>query len=143
MTPSTPELRDLAFRLLSEETKEGKVAPFATAAKFCGQLSTVLSKLTGTAGSHSLLARALALAQQEAPCLANVQLTPNGQLHGFVENMSNHEQDEWNKAGLVLVGQLLGLLNAFIGQRLTMQLVNDAWPISPERTAAVRNEPIP
>jgi len=140
---ATPDLRNLATRLLAEGTGGGEVVRFATATRFCGQFSTVLSKLAGPAGSHSLLARALVLARPEVPCLTVVQLKPDCQLHGFEEKTSEKEQDEWNEAGIVLVARFLGLLHAFIGERLTVQLVNEAWPMPPENTPQVRTEPKP
>ncbi len=134
MNLTTPELRNLAIRLLSDGTGEDEVVFFTAAARFCVRLSTVLSKLTGPAGSRSLLSRAMVLARQEAPCLAIVQVMPDGRLQGFEDIIPDQEQEEWNNAGVVLVTQLLGLLHAFIGQQLTMQLVDEAWHIAPVRT---------
>ncbi len=139
MNRSTPELRDLASRLLTAESDGGEVPCCSPAVHFCAQLSAVFSKLTGPAGSRSLLSRAIVLSRQEAPCLTAVQVMPDGQLQGFEESSPENEQDEWNKAGIVLVAQLLGLLHAFIGERLTMQLVEEAWPASPPNRQVDRN----
>jgi len=143
MNPATPDLRDLALRLLADGADTGGAVRFATAEQFCGRLSTVLSKLAGPAGSRTLLSRALVLAGQEAQCLTLVQLRSDGQLHGFEERISEKEQAEWNDASIVLVAQLLGLLHAFIGQRLTLQLVEEAWPMPPEKRPDFSNEPTP
>ena len=138
MNLSTPELRDLAIRLLADEAG-GELPCCSPAVHFCAQLGTVFSKLTGPAGSRSLLARALVLSREEAPCLSAVQVMPDGQLQGFEESSPEDEQDEWNKAGIVLVAQLLGLLYAFIGEQLTLQLVAEAWPSSPPNRQVDRN----
>lgn len=143
MNLATPELRDLALRILARGGDAGEVVRFAAAEQFCGRLSTVLSKLAGPAGSRTLLSRALVLAGQEAQCLTVVQLRSDGQLHGFEENTSEKEQAEWNEASIVLVAQLLGLLHTFIGKRLTVQLVEEAWPMPPEKRPDVSNEPTP
>ena len=139
MNSTTPELRELASRLLADGSGRVGTPYFSTAVHFCRQLSTVLSKLTGSVGSRSLLSRALVISLQEAPCLTTVQVTPDGQLQGFEESSPKDEQDEWNKAGIVLVAQLLGLLHAFIGERLTIQLVDEAWPSSPSNRQVDRN----
>ena len=140
MNSATPELRELALRLLANGGNAGEAVSFATAAEFCARLSAVLSKLAGPAGSLTLLSRALVLAGQKAQCLTIVQLKSDGQLHGFEERTSEKEQHEWNEASIVLVAQLLGLLHAFIGQRLTVQLVEEAWPMAPEKTQDDSNE---
>ncbi len=36
-------------------------------------------------------------------------------------------------AGVILVAQLIGLLVAFIGEKLTLQLLLDIWPKLPRR----------
>ena len=71
--------------------------------------------------------------------MAIVQVMPDGRLQGFEESTSDQEQEEWNNAGIVLVAQLLGLLHAFIGQQLTMQLVDEAWPSTPPNRQVDRN----
>ena len=139
MNRTTPELRNRSIELLANGTEGHEVVCFSSAAEFCGRMSTVLAKLAGPAGSRSLLARALVLARQEAPCMAIVQVMPDGRLQGFEESTSDQEQEEWNNAGIVLVAQLLGLLHAFIGQQLTMQLVDEAWPSTPPNRQVDRN----
>lgn len=139
MNLATTQLRDLTDRLLANGAGASEDVRFATAVRFCRQLSNVLSKLTGTAGSLSLLSRALVLSRQEAPCLKSVQVMPDGQLEGFTESAPEDEQAEWDEAGIVLVAQLLGLLHAFIGERLTTHLVDESWPTTPLNTQVDRN----
>ncbi len=136
MTLATLDLRTMALRLIADETSSGDVSRFTPAARVCAKLGAVLSKLAGPAGSHSLLSRALALARTEAPGLAAVMVMPDGKLQGFEEMNSEKEQEELKIGGVILVVQLLGLLQTFIGQRLTLQLVDEAWPIVPSNRPA-------
>lgn len=87
-----------------------------------------LAQLTGIAGFRSLLSRAVALAKVEVPSLAPVRVGTDGSLEGLdgVHNEPGTEADI--EGGTVVVAHLLGLLVTFIGERLTRQLVRDAWP---------------
>ena len=88
----------------------------------------MLSKLAGAAGYRSLLSRALALAQAEAPALKTLHVLPDGKLIGFYEATEGTHKEEFARSEVALVAQLLGLLNTFIGEPLTLQLVKEAWP---------------
>jgi hypothetical protein len=80
------------------------------------------------AGFRSLMARAMALATAEAPCLKSVQVRADGSLEGFDAARLRQEAVPGGEAGVVVVAQLLGLLVTFIGEPLTLRLVRDAWP---------------
>jgi hypothetical protein len=45
-----------------------------------------------------------------------------------------------DSAGVTLIAQLLGLLDAFIGQDLTLRLVADVWPDLPPVEAEAEGE---
>jgi hypothetical protein len=125
MPATKRHLRDLAIRLLSETKGCGKEA---AAACVLERLDVVLSRIAGQAGSHSLLQRALALAQNEAPTLAGLRIPATGPITGagwdFACTGPFHPQNDQ----VVLVAQVLELLQTFIGTRLTLQLVKEAWP---------------
>ena len=87
------------------------------------KLRRPLSKLVGSSGFRSLLARALTLAKAQAPGLSAVQIKPDGSLEGL-SDLGNHDQAA---AGVILIAQLLGLLVTFIGESLMLSLVLDAW----------------
>ena len=117
-----PKIRDLAQRLLSlESTAENlsKANTFA-ALMVSEKLRRPLSTLAGTAGFRSLLMRALTLAKREAPVLDGVQVKEDGSLEGL--------DGEETEAGAVLIAHLVGLLETFIGEPLTLRLLNDIWP---------------
>ena len=60
---ATPELRDLAIRLLAAEAGTGEGPQDAAATKVCGKLGDLLSDLAGSDGFRSLVLRALALSR--------------------------------------------------------------------------------
>ena len=117
-----PKIRDLAQRLLSlESTAENLSKANTFAALIVGEkLRRPLSIMAGTAGFRSLLMRALTLAKREAPVLDGVQVKEDGSLEGL--------DGEETEAGAVLIAHLVGLLETFIGEPLTLRLLNDIWP---------------
>ena len=119
------ETRALAERLVALEagSKSVSTADRLATCRVCEKLRRPLVTLTGTAGFSSLLARALTLAKREAPELSAVQVKPDGSLEGL--------EGEAAQAHAVLVGYLLGLLITFIGETLTMRLLQDVWPDLP------------
>ena len=86
-----------------------------------------LATLLGRAGFCSLLARGLALAGREAPWLRTLHVNPNGSLHGGGEVTAK----QIAAGDVLLLAELLGLLVAFIGEGLTLQIVREAWPKLP------------
>jgi len=87
-----------------------------------------LSKLTGAAGFHALLSRALSLARQEAAWLSGLEITPQGSLTFRPEVEALVAKDEVTEGGAALVAELLGLLITLIGETLTLRLLRDVWP---------------
>lgn len=115
------KMRDLAQRLLSSEsTAESPCVANTSAVIINEKLRSPLIALAGTAGFRSLLARALTLAKREAPDLEGVQVKEDGSLEGL-----NGEETE---GGTVLLAHLIGLLETFIGEPLTLRLLSDIWP---------------
>ena len=117
-----PNTRDLADHLVVIESASGDIADFDILAtcRICEKLRRPLVAVTGTAGYASLLSRSLTLAKRQAPALASVQVKPDGTLDGLVADAAEEHP--------ILVGCLLGLLMTFIGEALTMRVLNDIWP---------------
>ena len=130
MSRATPKMRDFARRLIAHETvgkKSSKTKPPATF--FVGEkLRPQLVTLLGNVGFHALLSRALALAGAEVPWLRAVQVKADGSWEGLDELKVKINPEEMAEGRLVLLAQLLGLLAAFIGEILTLQLVLEEWP---------------
>jgi hypothetical protein len=87
-----------------------------------------LCALAGVAGFCSLASRALTLAKSEAPSLSEIQVTSDGSLQRFGEPESQSQGHREDEAGVILLAELLALLITFIGETLTLRLVQDAWP---------------
>ena len=129
---SPPVSRNLARRLLTYEAAAGNTSdPTESAAsRVCEKLRRPLCSLAGVAGFRSLLSRALTLARVEAPSLGVVQVATDGSLKGLDELGPQETNDPSEAGGAILIAQLLGLLLTFIGEGLTLRLVQDVWPES-------------
>ena len=124
------QTRDLAQRLLAYENAAGKTSEPTEFAAFgvCERLRQPLIILTGVAGFRSLLSRALTLARAEAPSLSAVQVAADGSVKGLDELASQTGKEQARDGGAILIAQLIGLLLTFIGEGLTLRLVQDVWP---------------
>jgi hypothetical protein len=127
---TSPETLDLARRLLAYEAVSGKPSEPAESAvvRVCGKLRSPLCALAGVAGYRSLLSRALTLARAKAPSLSAVQVTADGYLQGLGEFEPQIDKGHAEDGGVILIAQLLGLFLTFIGEALTLRLVQDVSP---------------
>jgi hypothetical protein len=127
---SLPESRHLAQRLLAYEAVAGEDSERAESAAFrvCAKLRRPLITLAGVDGFRSLLCRALTLAKAEAPSLNAVYVAADGSLKGFDGPALKSDEKQPKDEGAILVAQLLGLLLIFIGESLTVRLVQNEWP---------------
>jgi len=82
----------------------------------------------GNAGFRALLLRSLSLANEEAGWLRAVQIKADGSLEGLGELETKVEMKKIAGGGVILIAHLLGLLVAFIGENLTLQMVREVWP---------------
>lgn len=126
-------MRDFAERLIACETKQKKTSGTKNLAVFPAseKLRPHLATFMGNAGFRALLLRALALAGAEVPWLRAVQVSPTGSLEVSDELGEKVAAKEILEGRVVLLAQLLGLMVAFIGEKLTLQLVRDVWPRLP------------
>ena len=122
--------RHLAQRLLTYEAVAGENSEPAESAAFrvCAKLRMPLITLAGVAGFRSLLSRALMLARAEAPSLSAVRVAADGSLKGLDELGPQIDKEQVRDGGAILIAQLIGLLLTFIGEGLTLRLVQDVWP---------------
>ena len=127
---SIQESRHLAQRLLAYEAVAGENSEPAESAAFrvCAKLRRPLITLAGVAGFRSLLSRALTLAKAEAPSLSAVQIAADGSLKDLDALEPQTDKEQARDAGAILIAQLIGLLLTFIGEGLTLRLVQDVWP---------------
>jgi hypothetical protein len=129
---SPPVSLQLARRLLTCEAAVGKNSESAesAASRVCEKLRQPLCSLAGVAGFRSLLSRALALARAEAPSLGAVQIGADGSLKGLDDLAPQDDKDLSKAEGAILIAQLLGLLLTFVGEGITLRLVQGVWPKS-------------
>ena len=120
----------MAQRLLAYQDAAGKTSEPTEFAAFgvCERLRQPLITLAGVAGFRSLLSRALTLARAEAPSLSAVQVAADGSLKGLDELEPQIDKGQARDGGAILIAQLIGLLLTFIGEGLTLRLVQDVWP---------------
>jgi hypothetical protein len=125
-------MRDFAKRLMAYEMRGHQSsgqkipAPFHAGEKLRPQLAILM----GNGGFQALLSRSLALARAEVPWLRAVHVKSDGSWEGLDEPKlgTQVDPDEIFEGRVVLLAQLLGLLVAFIGENLTLRLVQEAWP---------------
>ena len=133
MSQATPRMRHFAKRLIVYERGANRITETKTPPAFqvCEKLRAHLATLMGTAGFRELQSCALPRASAEIPWLGAVQVKADGSLEGLEELNAQRNPDELFEGGAVLVAQLLGLLVAFIGERLTLRFVREVWPTVP------------
>ncbi len=132
-----PNLRDLAQRLLDYEFKD--VGPSYAGPdpilRVVDKLRSPLIALIGLVGFRTLFARALSLAKAKSPSLGALQVIRDGHLDNGCEEAFcvSFPAKFLSKEGIVIfVAELLGLLVAFIGEGLTLNLVRNSWPSLPD-----------
>jgi len=130
MRNASPGMRALAERLMAHEArgKRGRASIEPAAKRVCERLRPELSSLVGNTGVKALYLRALALAGAEVAWLRAVRVGADDKLEGFDGPEPVVEPDEVYAGGVALLTELLGLLAAFIGEPLTLQIVREKWP---------------
>ena len=130
MNRASPQMRNFASRLITLEAaeKDASEAIGSTVFPVPEKLRPALSILMGKGGFRALLARALTLAAEEVPWLRTVKVNADGSMEGWAELHARLGPEKFREGRIVLVAQLLGLLEAFIGASLTVRLVSEIWP---------------
>jgi hypothetical protein len=133
---SLPASRHLARSLLTYEAAADKSSEPTESApsRVFEKLRRPLCALAGVAGFRSLLSRALTLARAETPSLGAVEIAADGSLQGLdelgpqINKDKDRDQANANEGGAILIAQLLGLLLTFIGEAVTLRMLQDVWP---------------
>jgi hypothetical protein len=129
MDSPSPATRGWALRLLTAEaaSKSASEADCASVLRLLEMLRVALTQFVGADGFTALLRRALALARSDFPSLQSAKVTPVGRLEG-VEAIINANTDP--EVAIAITAHLLGLLVTFIGEPLTLRLMQNVWPES-------------
>jgi len=130
MSRATPKMRAFAERLIADEERGNKSPGIKApgALQIFEKLRPHLATLMGTTGFRGLISRALMLAAGEAPWLCRLQVRGDGMVVGFDGTDWWADAEKMTEGNVVLVAQLLGLLVAFIGEQLALQMVREVWP---------------
>jgi hypothetical protein len=124
-------MRDLAERLIAHEMQGNKSSKSPMAFLVNERLRSHLTALLGVVGFRALLSRALVLASAEVSWLRAVQVKTDGSLEGLGELEVRVSRDTFLDSCVVLLAQFLGLMVTFIGEELTLRLVQDLSPKLP------------
>ena len=130
MSRATPQMRDLARRLIAIEAHGSKSSEAEAMAHFqvIEKLRPNLATLMGNAGFRALLSRSLALACADIPKLHGVKINPEGSLDGLAQAEALLSAQEISEGRTIILAHLLALLVAFIGANLTYTLIRETWP---------------
>ncbi len=142
MSTASPKIQDLARRLLAFKAAHDNSsdAGVDVAVQVIDELRMHLVKFAGVDGFRSLLSRALTLAKAEVPSLNMMRVSTDGSLEGFDGIEKTQEAGAAGHAGTVLVTQLLELLVTFIGEPLTLRMVQNTWADASMNGANLRSE---
>ncbi len=118
---ASPTTYELAERLIAYEAALDRTLQLdlSETCHVCEKLRRSLSTLVGPEGYRSLLARALILAERETPLFGAVKVKEDGSIEGLTGKAT--------KANVVLIGHFLHLMETFIGEAVTVWLLNDIW----------------
>jgi hypothetical protein len=126
-----PTLAELARRVMTHEFGEihDSEALALAAVNAYATFLTSVSSLVGVIAGVALLRRSLrhkeAASVPYSPVLADEQ---NGLLNALGLWLRTQPPDAAREASIVLLSHYLELVDTFIGDHLTRQLVHDAWP---------------
>lgn len=113
-------------RLLAHEGAAGSAHEWATAAgRVHDKLHAHLDPILGVAGVHALLVRSAKVAHGEFACLEDAALGDSTKLR---ECLQGQDVAVASAAAAALFGSFFALITAFIGERLTSQVLRKAWP---------------
>jgi len=124
-------LRHVASRLITQD-----LSPSRTSARIALDAVTILAKLLsnltpmlGEGGSSELFRRSLRLTEDTFPFYKAARTAErSGLLAGVGVVLENQQPDVAQEAAIAILTAYLELLATFIGERLTWQLVQEAWP---------------
>jgi len=126
MSPVPQEMRRIALRILAREIESSNAAGQATF-QAIDELRPQLVNLMGIGGFRGLVSRAISLASDEVRWLRAVHVKSDGSLEGF-EEYAQVAPAQFAQAKVAVLAQLLVMLIALIGARLTLRLMLDIWP---------------
>ena len=126
-----PFMRQLAHRIMTQQfgTSQDPQELASAALIVHTKLLTSLSPLLGEIGSNALLRRSLRLTEGGFPCFTEVGWArQEGLMNALDTCLRNQAPDVVRDASIAMLASFFELLAALIGERLTRQLLQEAWP---------------
>jgi len=124
-------LGQFAHRVVLQEVDPSKTSEEVTAAAVAVQrkLLGTLSPLLGDIGSLALFRRSLKLSEATFPLYSDVRSNDReGLLNALHEILRKQSPNVILTASVALLAAYINLMETFIGEQLTRQLLQDAWP---------------
>ncbi|HEY0371821.1 MAG TPA: hypothetical protein VGD79_07450 [Thermoanaerobaculia bacterium] len=127
---TVPALHDVARRAIAAHGEGADADPSKATERACGALFGVLETAMGPSGLEALLRRAVQITARERPWLGSVTIGASADcpLSGLSEAAGALDVKDALEGYAALLANVLGLLNSFIGEDLTMRFVRHAWP---------------
>src|SRR5215213_5960815 len=131
MNPGSPKLQKLALRLFEHEaSKSGNSdEPVKAIESCCQRLHGRLDRLIGAGGFRALLNRALYLAKKKYAWLEGVGIEdyPGCEFKDLREVVKGKQPATVNEACTLILANVIWLLVTFIGEDITIGLIQEAW----------------
>jgi hypothetical protein len=113
----------LVRHLVTFEASQNQDGLIAASLRVSHKLGSHLSRIIGREGLHTLVVRAVKLTARQMPTMNGVEVTEDGLLF-LPDGVRNLDA-----AGVEsLLEQTFGLLISFIGEDLTLRIVQESWP---------------
>jgi hypothetical protein len=123
MSDVSPHIEGLARRLVAiESSRSASTADNTASARVCEKLRGELTAYVGAVGFRALISRAVSLAKARDHSLQGLFVHVDGKVAGFQPETPPPKDEH------LLVAHLLQLLAIFIGEPLTLALVQNNWP---------------
>lgn len=144
MNTETRAQWDVARWLLTHELGDAPAPASlpAAAERAARKLSQRLTRLVTAEGARALLARALQMARDDYPFLAEIRAgaTADAAFDGQWATVEGVEPETMRDALTAVLAGVLGLLVTFIGEALMLRVVRDVWPEAPIREVSQPGE---
>jgi hypothetical protein len=123
-------MRRFALRIMAHVTSSADQSSDVTGQatfQVIDDLRPQVVNLMGVGGFRGLLSRAIAVGGEDVRWLRAVHVKKDGSLSGF-EDYPSLAPGDFAEGQVVLLAQLLGMLVAMVGVRVTLRLMLDIWP---------------
>ena len=132
MKPGNPKLKKLALRLFEHEAtkSDNPDEPVKAIELCCQRLHDRLDRLIGAGGFRALLNRALYLAKKKYAWLEGVGIEdhPGCEFKNLREAVKGKKPATVDEACTLILANVIWLLVTFIGEDITIGLIQEAWP---------------